>query len=295
MRITKADLAYQIIIYSAVSLLLLISLFPLLYVVGLSFVTEVEWNQSGGKVIIPKAPTLEGYRMVLRQSDRFWQSFKVSVLRTISGTIITIFFTMCVGYVLSRRKIPFRKPMLLMVLITILFNGGLIPTFMVVNATGMYNTIWAMIIPGLVDSWSVLVFKQFFENIPDSLEESASIDGASEIRIMWTIIVPLSKAVIAALSLFAAVGHWNSWFDAAIYIKKIELQPLQLILRNMFINTNIGFDLQQGGILFDSASKVTPQSIRMAITVLGTLPILCVYPFLQKYFTKGVYVGAVKG
>ena len=295
MRMTKADIFYQIVIYGFIGLLLLASLFPLVYVIGLSFTSETEWNQSGGKVVIPQTPSLEGYRMVLRQSNTFFRCFRFSVIRTTIGTVLTIFFTMCVGYVVSIQDIPFRKTMMLFVLITILFSGGLIPTFLVVSATGMYNTLWALIIPGLVNSWSVLVFKQFFQNIPSEIKESTRMDGAGEIRLMWVIIVPLSKAVLAALSLFAAVGHWNSWFDAAVFIKDESLQPLQLLLRNLFKNASVGFSLQQGGNLFNSESRMTPVSIRMAITVLGTLPILCVYPFLQKYFTKGVYTGSIKG
>jgi putative aldouronate transport system permease protein len=202
---------------------------------------------------------------------------------------------MCLGYVLSRKDIPFKKPLLIMTLITILFGGGLIPTFLVVNATGIYDTIWSLILPGLVDSWSVLIFRQFFMNTPESIEESARIDGAGEITIMWVIVVPLSKAVIAALTLFAAVGHWNAWFDAAVFIKSDALKPFQLLMRDLFVNTSLGVNMQQGGRSFDLSSKATPQSTRMAITVIGTLPILLIYPFLQKYFTKGVYMGAVKG
>lgn len=295
MRMTKGDIAYQVIIFVTVSILLLIAIFPLVYVTGLSFTSEKEWISSGGKVIIPKAPSLEGYKMVLRQKATFGQAFLISVLRTLIGTAVTLFFSMCTGYVLSRKDIPFKTAMLVMVLITILFNGGLIPTFLVVVNLKLYNTLWALIIPGLVDSWSVLVFRQFFANIPESIEESARIDGASEVEIMWQIAVPLSKAVIAALTLFMAVGHWNAWFDAAVYIQDDWLKPLQLLLRNLFINANVGYDMQSGGAAFDVNTRVTPLSMRMCITILGTLPILCVYPFLQKYFTKGVYIGAVKG
>lgn len=292
-RMSKADKVYQTIIYSVVGLLILISIFPLVYIIGLSFTSELEWNQSHGMVIIPTRPSVEAYRSIL--SGTFvWNSLKISVMRTVVGTFLTIFFSMCVGYVLSRKDLPFKRVLLFMVLITILFTGGLIPTFLVLTATKIYNTFWAFIVPGLVSSWSVLVFKQFFLNIPDDIEESARIDGASEIRLMWVIVVPLSKAVIAALSLFTAVGHWNAWFDAAVFINNPNLEPLMLMLRNLFVNASIGYTLQ-GQDIFNTESRMTPISFRMAITVIGTIPILCVYPFLQKHFTKGMYVGAVKG
>ncbi|MDR0668824.1 MAG: carbohydrate ABC transporter permease [Treponema sp.] len=217
----------------------------------------------------------------------------MSIIRTILGTGSTVFFSMCLGYVLSRKDLPFKKILLLMTLITILFNGGLIPTFLVVNATKIYNTIWALIIPGMVDSWSVLIFRQFFMNTPESIEESARIDGSGEIAIMWVIVVPLSKAVIAALTLFAAVGHWNAWFDAVVYIQNVELKPFQLLMRDL-MTTTFTMASPEATVGVDLSRQITPNGVRMAVTVAGVLPILCIYPFLQKYFTKGVYMGAVK-
>jgi putative aldouronate transport system permease protein len=294
MKLTKGDMIYQALIYTVVTLLLLAALFPLIYVVSTSFVSETEWNASGGKVIIPSEPSLGAYRNLVWQGRTFFRAFVVSVIRTVAGTSLTVYFSMCLGYVLSRKDIPFKKAVLIMTLITILFGGGLIPSFLVVNATGIYNTVWAFIIPGLVDSWAVLIFRQFFLNTPESIEESARIDGAGEIAIMWVIVVPLSKAVIAALTLFAAVGHWNAWFDAAVYIRNEALKPFQLLMRDLFVNADLSAAMMSEGRMFDLQNKVTPQSTRMAVTVIGTIPILCIYPFLQKYFTKGVYMGAVK-
>jgi putative aldouronate transport system permease protein len=294
MKLTKSDVVYQAFIYLTVSLLLVMAVFPLFYVLSSSFVSETEWTRSGGRVIIPKKPVLDAYRTVLNEGSAVFRAFRVSVARTLLGTSLTVFFSMCMGYVLSRRDIPFKKALLLMTLVTILFGGGLIPTFIVVNGTGIYNTVWALVIPGLVDSWAVLVFRQFFMNTPESIEESARIDGAGEIRIMWVIVVPLSKAVIAALTLFAAVGHWNAWFDAAVFIKDANLKPFQLMMRDLFTNITIMTQRSTSGSAFDLNTRITPNSVRMAITVLGTLPILIIYPFLQKYFTKGVYMGAVK-
>jgi putative aldouronate transport system permease protein len=293
MRLTKADYAYQTSAFIIVSLLLLSALFPLVYVAGQSFTSESEWISSYGRVIIPQRPTLESYNLIFKQWQVYLRAFSISIARTLIGTALNIFFSMCLGYVLSRKDMPLKQFLLFMTLITILFGGGLIPSFLVVNALGMYNSFWSMVIPGLVSGWSALIFRQFFLNTPESIEESARMDGASETTIMWRIIVPLSKAVIAALTLFAAVGHWNSWFDAMVYIRSQELRPFQLLLRNLFnssVRSGVGID----DLVSRLQTAPTPNGIKMAVTVVGVLPILCVYPFLQKYFTKGVYMGAVK-
>jgi putative aldouronate transport system permease protein len=293
MRLTFGDKIYQAVIYTVIIILLLFAVFPLFYVLSTSFISQTEWMESNGRALFPKKPTLAAYNYILQNRGTFFRAFGVSVVRTITGTSLTVFFSMCLGYVLSRKDLPFKSGFMFMTMVTILFGGGLIPTFLVVNATGIYDTLWALVIPGLVDSWSVLVFRQFFINTPDSIEESARIDGAGEIAIMWVIIVPLSKAVIAALTLFAAVGHWNAWFDAAVYLQKIELKPFQLLMRDL-MTTNMTLASTTSGSMYDLGRRITPNGIRMAVTVVGVLPILCIYPFLQKYFTKGVYMGAVK-
>ncbi|NLG24662.1 MAG: carbohydrate ABC transporter permease [Clostridiales bacterium] len=293
-RLTRADVAYQAFIYAAVSALLVTCVFPLVYVLGLSFTGETEWLARGNSMVIPHHPTFAGYIKVFRQSRIFGNSLMISVLRTIVGTALTMACTMLMGYIVSRRKMPGSGALMAMVLITILFGGGLIPTYLVIKDTGLYDTFWAMIIPGLVDSWGVLVFRQFFLNLPGEVEESAGIDGISEIGLMMRIVFPMSLPVLAAMGLFTAVGHWNSWFDAMVYIQNDYLKPLQLILHDLSVDTNLGVNANSRDIT-DLASRVSTRSLRMCVTVIGTVPILCVYPFLQKYFTKGVYVGAVKG
>lgn len=295
MRLTKAEKVYQVIAYSIIGLLAILSLYPLVHIVMLSLTSEPEWVAKKGMILWVSNPTLEAYRQVLTRNSIIVSSFVVSVLRTVIGTVSQIFFTMILGYILSRKRLPFRNTIMTLVLITILFNGGLIPTYLTVKDTGLYDSFWAMIVPGLVDSWSVLVFKQFFEGIPEEIEESADIDGADEFRKMWQIVVPMSVSVIVALSMFAALGHWNSWFDASIYIVKDELKPLQLILKNMFDSASTGFDASSSVMQLDTDRKVATVSLRMAVAVVGTVPILSVYPFAQKYFTEGVYVGSVKG
>lgn len=295
MKYKGSERIYQIVIYSLISLLLLGSLFPLLYVLGLSFTSEAEWISRGNTMVIPFNPTISGYKNVIVKSTRFSGALLISVLRTLIGTVMVMAFTLVTGYAASRPRMPGRKILISLVLITILFVGGLIPTFLVVKGTKLYDSFWSMIIPGLVFPWAVLVFKQFFMNIPKEVEESAYMDGASETTLMARINIPMSKAVIAALAMFTAVGHWNSWFDALIYLQNERLEPLQLLLRNMFVNTNLGYEMNAIDQTFSTEQRVSSTSLRMAVTVIGTVPILAIFPFLQKHFTKGVYTGSVKG
>ena len=292
MKLAGSERIYQGCIYTIVSLLLLISAFPLFYVVCVSLTSDAEVMERGNLMLIPMRPTLEAYERIFLRNGLIFNSFYVSVVRTLVGTAATLAFTLVAGYAVSRRDMPGNKALMFLIMITILFSGGMIPTFLVVQATGLYDNFWSMIVPGLLDSWSVLVFRQFFLNLPHEIEEAAEVDGVPKIRLFLLIILPMSTAVIAALGLFMAVGHWNAWFDAMIYIKDDSLKPLQLVLYNMHKDANMGYNMNE---VNDFTGRVPTRALRMALTVIGTVPILCVYPFLQKYFIKGVYVGAVKG
>lgn len=295
-RLTTADKVYQTVIYVVVGTLLLLSLFPLVYVVCLSFASQQEIYRRGPLMVVPYEPTLKAYRQILGYSNTYIRAFGISVLRTVIGTAFTTFCSMILGYGLSKKNLPGRRVLLFMVMVTVLYGAGLIPTFMAIKQTGLLDNFFVYIIPALVDSWNVLVFKQFFSNLPEEIEEAAHIDGCGETRMLFAIVMPMSLPVLAALSLFTAVGHWNSWFDALVYIQSNkELYPLQLLLRNMFENANLGFTTGGWDVFDIEAVQSSSTSLRMAVTVLSTIPILCVYPFLQKYFVKGVYVGAVKG
>ena len=288
-RTISSENTYQFFVYFIVALLLVISIFPLVYVVGLSLTSELEYIKRGNLMVFPYEPTLQGYKDILFRTNAYVKGLGISVSRVIVGTTTRMLCTMVLGYIVSRKDMPGNKAVMVMVLITILYNGGTIPTFLVVDQLELLNTFWAMIIPTLVDSWSVLVFKQFFTNIPGDVMEAADLDGASEFQKFVRVVLPMSKPVLASLGLFAAVAHWNSWYDASIYLsKRHDLYPLQLILRNMLTNANLSTDTV--GLEFTQM----PVSLRMVVVVLGTVPILCVYPFLQKYFTAGVYTGAVK-
>ncbi len=284
--------AYQAVITAIILLVSVSSLLPLLYVLSTSLVGESEYIRKNGFVFFPDHPTIEPYLQLFEKMN-FVNALGVSVAKTAAGTAILLILTTIAAYALSRKDIPGRKFMVIAVLVTILFNAGLIPNFLVVNGLNLKNTLWALILPVAIDSWNVLVMKQFFENIPREMEESALIDGAGEIQMMVYIMIPMCVPVLAAIGLFAAVAHWNAWFDAMIYISDFRLQPLQLFIRNMFVSGNIA--AQMGVTVINPAQKVSNETMKMALVVAGTLPILCIYPFLQKYFVKGMFLGAVKG
>lgn len=284
---------YQIIAVAIVVIVSLTALYPLFYVVSMSLVSEREWVAKGGFIFWPSEPTLLAYKRLFAARifvDAMW----ISIFRTIVGTGLSLAAMTVTAYVVSRKQLPGRRVILFFVLLTILFSGGLIPTYLLVRDLHMLDSLWALVIPGLVDSWSVLVLKQFFESLPPELEDSAKIDGAGEATLMTRIIVPMCAPAMAAIGLFAAVGHWNSWFDAMIYINKSSLYPLQLLIRNLLVNPELGSQFNPTQVV-DAASRVSVESLKMATVVFGIVPILCVYPFLQKYFVKGMYLGAVKG
>ena len=294
MKTRSSETTYRIFIGVITGMVSFLALYPIYYIVTLSFTSEAEWVAKGGLVLWVNDPTLAAYRYILGSNSFVLNSFVISVARTAVGTSFGLVVTCATGYALSRRQMPGRTFLTLFVIITILFNGGLIPTYLVVQGTGLLNTFWVYIIPLAVYSWGVLVFKQFFENVPYEIEESAIIDGASEIALMTRIIVPMSKPVVAAIGLFLAVIQWNNWFDALIYIRNFRLYPLQLVLRNLFSVGSMAADTQ-GSRPDPTLVRVPEISLKMAVAVIGTVPILMVYPFLQKYFIKGVYTGSVKG
>ncbi len=292
----RNEKAYQAFSAAFVLTLTLLSAIPLVYAVSMSLVNEQEWIDRGGFILWPRDPTLIAYERLF-QGTAVLQALGATVVRTMLGTALVLAMTTVAAYVLSKRNLPGRKPMLFFILVTILIGGGLIPTYLVVRDLHLLNTVWALVLPGLVDSWSVLVLKQFFENVPPELEESAVMDGAGEATLMSKIMIPMAAPAMAAIGLFIGVAHWNSWFDAMIYLNDSQWQPIQLLIRNMFSNSEIGAQFNNAAQhnAYNPVHRVSAESLKMALVVIGTLPILCVYPFLQKHFMKGMYLGAVKG
>ena len=296
MKLSKGEKIYKAICFIVCTLIALLCVYPLLYTLFLSFCSEQEWvDRSGMLLWFPSHPTAYGYIKIFASGSRIIRALGISVLRTVLGTILSLIITSITAFVLSRKDLPGKKPFLYLVLFTILFSGGLIPGYLTIQGLGLVNNFWVLVIPGIFSSWNMLIFKQFFENIPYEIEESAEIDGISNLGMFFRIILPMSKPVFAAIGLFTVVGLWNSWFDAWIYLDTAHnyLWPLQLFTRVAFDSSA---QLNESGLdfLISGSSSVNSTSMRMALTIVSMIPILAIYPFFQKYFSSGVYMGAVK-
>lgn len=266
-------------------LICVVTLYPFLYLLSVSFSPIEEVIQSK-LMLLPRKPTIEAYRYVLSNMS-MGSAYRVTITITLLGTVINLALSALGAYTLAQRDLPGRNLLTGFIVLTMIFNAGLIPTFLVVKNLGLIDTIWALILPGAINSFYMLIMRNFYLSIPASLPESARIDGASELRILATIFLPLSTSILATLALFYGVGHWNQYFAALIYINKQELKTLQVIIRSMY---------QSGtSVIFDDALPPPVETLRAATIMVATVPILCVYPFLQKYFVKGIMVGAVKG
>lgn len=282
---TKAERGYQIITGTILAILLVLCLYPLIYVLGASFMTEAEWIQREGVFLFPHKPTIEAYIEVFRQPD-LYKAIGVSILRVLVGPVCATFCNMIFGYALTIRDFWGKRVLAFLVFFTMVFGGGTIPQYLIRDYTGLLNNFWVYVIPGLLSGWTALLFKQTFAGTPASLVEAAKIDGASEFDVLMKIMVPCSKATIAVMLFMAMVGAWNSWFDAFLYIdsNNTNLIPLQLYLKNYFSFNSIS----------GTAAIMNAEAKKMVVAVVGILPIMVTYPFFLKHFTKGVYLGAVK-
>ena len=288
---SAGDRIFIIVIYIILLLTGAITLFPFLDVVFNSLMSSKELVESAKVVIaIPKHPTLENYAYVLSGNSIF-RAYGVTIFRTLIGTLLNMIITVLTAYPLSKKFLPGRSMIMQIFFFTMIFSGGMIPTYLVVKSFKLIDTVWAMIIPGLLNVYNMIIMRTFFEGIPEELEEAARIDGCSEWKTLWKIILPVSKPALASISLFYAVWHWNSFFDVVLYITKRELWPLQTLLREVVLT------MSMAELNANMADVATPpsSSVIAATVMVSTLPILIVYPFLQKYFVKGVMIGAVKG
>lgn len=264
---------------------------PLYIVIASSFASPQELLNN--KIILfPKEFSLENYLFVLK-SDAFVRALMVSIFVTVVGTTFNLIMQFTMAYSLADSELKGRGIFMKMVLFTMLFSGGMIPTYLVVKSLHLTNTIWALIIPTAISPFNLILAVNFFKGISPSLKESARLDGANDLRILWSIILPVSKPALATFAIFYAVGHWNAFFDALIYITDHKLRPLQVVLRAVVI---LAEGLANNAEISQAQQDaVPPQGIKMAVIVIATLPIITVYPFCQKHFTKGLLVGSVKG
>lgn len=274
-------------------LLGLTTIFPFINLIAKSFSGEAA-VVSGIVTLWPIDFQVGTYKYVI-QDSLFMNAFKVSVTITVLGTALALFMTALAAYPLSKPRLRGRKFFILMYIFTMLFSGGLIPTYLLMQNLHLIDKLPVLFVPAMVNVYNMLIIKNFFESLPDSLEESAKLDGASNLTILWRIILPLSLPVLATIALFFAVQFWNDYFTSLIYINSAHLKPLQLYLKELFVSSSDTFLKAGQDINIDAAMNTSPQAIQAASIILATVPILLVYPFLQKYFVKGVLVGSVKG
>ncbi|MFE5322770.1 carbohydrate ABC transporter permease [Paenibacillus sp. NPDC056579] len=289
---TKGDVAFDITNYTLLSILLLLVIYPLYFVVTAS-ITDPDLVYSGKLLFFPEQITLDGYKRLLSEAS-IWLGFRNSLLYTVVGTAINVVLTVSAGYALSRTDLVGRNVFMFLLVFTMFFGGGLIPTYLLVKDLGLLNSIWAMVIPNAVSVFNVIITRTFFQsNIPGEVLESAMLDGCTNMKFFFKIAIPLAMPIVAVMVLFYAVGHWNSYFQALIYLKSNDMQPLQVILRNILI-MNEGSDLQD---MVDGSQQQQKRMelMKYGIIIVSSLPVLVLYPFLQRYFVKGALVGSLKG
>jgi putative aldouronate transport system permease protein len=290
MRLSRPERIFNVLNYTFFTLLGVTTLLPFVNLLAKSLSSE-NAVVSGNVNLLPVGLQLGTYRFVL-QDAAFLNAFRVSVTLTLVGTALSLFLTTITAYPLSKTRLRGRKWLLLMFIFTMLFSGGLIPTYLLMHDLHLVNTLPVLFLPAMVNVYNMLIIKNYFEGLPDSLEESAKIDGAGHFRILFFIYVPLSLPVLATIALFFAVYFWNDYFNAMIYITNPSLKPMQLFLKELLAASS-DF-IRNAALNADEAMNTSPQSIQAASIIIATVPILLVYPFLQKYFVKGVLVGSVK-
>lgn len=280
--------------YFFMLVVIVIMIYPLAHVISVSF-SEPGFIELGTVSFYPRGINIAGYVYILSDIS-IWRAYLMTITYAVIKTVFMLLFTSCVAYALANDDFVFKKPLTVFFAVTMFFNGGLIPTYTIVSSLGLLDTILVMTLPGCVSAFNVIIFRTFFKQLPYGLREAAHIDGANDIVILFRIILPLSKPILATFSLFTIVGVWNGWFDALIYLQQQWRNPLQMILRRIVILD----DLFQMGTAKDAQAlmnnfKVHPQNIQMAAVVVAMVPVYLVYPFIQKYFTKGIMIGSLKG
>ncbi|WP_127589804.1 carbohydrate ABC transporter permease [Paenibacillus lautus] len=269
----------------------LMFIIPFLAVLSTSFISAEESMRRGAFVLIPERLDFAAYDVLLNRGKIILNAYQVTIFRVVVGTILNLLFTSMLAYGLARRSLPGRNGLVLFIFLTMIFQGGLIPNYMLMDTLGLKDTLWVLILPSLISAWNLFILRNFFMGLPEELEESAVIDGATPLLILFKIVIPLSMPAMATIGLFYAVHHWNDWFGASIYINDVNKMPVQVIMRNILLT-----GITQNEAQLEYVSNPPPAAtLKSAVIMISTLPILFVYPFLQKYFVKGVMVGSIKG
>ncbi|MFC7679641.1 carbohydrate ABC transporter permease [Paenibacillus sp. GCM10028914] len=288
-----SDRLFTIFNYVMLSIVLIVVLYPLIYVVSASF-SSSSAVLSGRVWLWPVEPTLEGYRAVFKNT-MVTKGFMNTIFYTVAGTAINLILTVLAAYPLSRKDFKGRNFFMLMFVFTMLFNGGLIPTYLIVKDLGMIDTVWAMLIPAALSVWNVIIMRTYFQTtIPGELLEASQLDGCTDFRFLKSIVLPLSGPILAVIALFYAVGHWNQYFNAMIYLKQSDLYPLQLVLRDILVQNEVNIEML-GDAKTAAARQGLRELLKYSLIVVTSVPLLVVYPFLQKFFVKGVMIGSIKG
>lgn len=291
-RETKSDIALLITLYTLITLLVLTVLYPIIYVISSSFSSPNAVN-AGKVVLLPVEFTTMGYDLIL-QFKPLWMGFMNSAIYAVGSGLFSTTLTLLAAYPLSRKDFVGKYAIMIFLAFTMFFGGGLIPFYLLLSKLHLIDTRWVMIIPGAVSVFNVIIARTFLQsNIPDELYDAASVDGCSHFRFFWSVVLPLSKPLIAILFLFAAVGAWNSYFNALVFLRSQELMPIQIVLRNILIqNQRFG---SYGLVSFEMQRLKMNDLLKFGMIVIGSLPLMIAYPFVQKYFVKGVLIGSIKG
>lgn len=293
---TKGDVVFNIINVTLLAVFAFVCIYPLWYILILSFNSGTD-TMRGGIYFWPREFSLANYIICFKDKN-ILNAYLITILRTVIGTVTSVFVTGMVAYGLSERKLPGRRIIMVYMMIPMLFSAGMIPTYLNLKSLGLINKFAVYILPGMFSIYNCIVMRTSFEGIPQELKESMRLDGANELQILLRLVIPASKPTIAAISLFTAVGHWNEWFSGAYYVSNSKLVPLQTYLQSVMNRSLTNFEtgmISLGGTDIANLAQANSLSIKLAVVVITTLPILVVYPFLQKYFIKGVLIGSVKG
>ncbi|CAN7391616.1 carbohydrate ABC transporter permease [Paenibacillus sp. LjRoot153] len=282
---------FDAVVNAVALLIVVVVLYPLIFIVSASF-SDPLLVLNGEVVLLPKQITLEAYRNVFH-NEQIWNGYGNTILYTAVGTIINLIMTTLAAYPLSRPDLPGRGIFMVFITLTMFFSGGLIPSYLLVKNLGMVDTMWALVIPGAIATYNLIVMRTYFQsNIPWEIQEAAHMDGCSNWKLLTHVILPLSKPIMAVMVLFYAVGHWNSFFNALIYIRSKDLYPLQLVLREVLMVSQA--DVVDSSVGLESKILLA-ESIKYVVIIISSLPVLLMYPFVQKHFVKGVMIGSLKG
>ena len=292
-RDSKGDMIFNLFLTLLMIVVIIIIAYPLYFVIIASFSSPTAVN--GGEVLLlPKDITFSGFKKILEYKE-IWIGYKNSVIYTVAGTLINLAVTLPAGYALSRKRLFGRRPIMLLFAFTMFFSGGMIPTYMVIKKLGMLDTIWAMILPGACSVYNIIVTKTFMEtSIPGELIEASTIDGCGDFQTFFQVVLPLSKPIIAVMTLFYAIGHWNNYFSALLYLDDPDKYPLQLILRELLIQNQISSGMTSGSAASIAERALIAEQMKYGVIIVACLPMMILFPFVIKHFKKGVMIGSIK-